>query len=368
MTATTGVPPHNSDVEGYMSLEFLLRWMGALVMASVGWWIGATLAERSGSDDVRSLLVLALAGFAFGLLLTPYLTTRPAGWLRRKIRQIPAHYLLSGTIGLALGLIIAALLAFPLSMLPDPFGNILPFVAALLFAYIGVMTMVTRERDLIAALRVRFSRNGSGERYVILDTSVIIDGRIADISRTGFIDATMLVPRFVLNELQHIADSSDPLRRNRGRRGLEMLNRLMKDSETPIEIADMDVPEFHEVDMKLVALARDLNAAIVTNDYNLNKVAELQGVRVLNINELANAVKTIMLPGETLKVHIIQEGKEPNQGVGYLDDGTMVVVEEGKAHIGKKKEVVVTRVIQTVAGRMIFAQLPKRNGRSAKSS
>ncbi|MDQ7029378.1 MAG: TRAM domain-containing protein [Ardenticatenia bacterium] len=352
-----------------MSLEFVLRWIGGLVMAVVGWGIGTALAERAGSDDVRSLIVLALAGFAFGLLLTPYLTTRPAGWLRRKIRQIPAHYLLSGTIGLSLGLIIAALLAFPLSMLPDPFGNILPFVAALLFAYIGVMTMVTRERDLIAALRVRFSRNGRGaERYVILDTSVIIDGRIADISRTGFIDATMLVPRFVLNELQHIADSSDPLRRNRGRRGLEMLNRLMKDSETPIQITDMDVPEFHEVDMKLVALARDLDAAIITNDYNLNKVAELQGVRVLNINELANAVKTIMLPGETLKVRIIQEGKEPNQGVGYLDDGTMVVIEEGKAHIGKTREVVVTRVIQTVAGRMIFAQLSKKNGRSGKSS
>ncbi len=347
-----------------MSLEFLLRWVGAFVMAAVGWWVGTTLAARSGNEDVRSIIVLTLSGFAAGLLLTPYFTTRPASWLRRKIRQIPAHYLLSGTIGLALGLIIAALLALPLSMLPDPFGSFLPFVAAVILAYLGVMTMVTRERDLIAALHARFSRNGSsGERYVLLDTSVIIDGRIADISRTGFIDAIMLVPRFVLNELQHIADSNDPLRRNRGRRGLEMLNRLMKDSETPLEITDMDVPEFHDVDAKLVALARDLNAAIITNDYNLNKVAELQGVRVLNINELANAVKTIMLPGESLKVHIIQEGKEPNQGVGYLDDGTMVVVEEGKPYIGKTKEVVVTRVLQTVAGRMIFAQLPKKNGR-----
>lgn len=191
---------------------------------------------------------------------------------------------------------------------------------------------------------------------VLLDTSVIIDGRIADVSRTGFIQGTMLVPRFVLNELQHIADSPDTLRRNRGRRGLEMLNKLQKDSTVPILITDMDIDGVREVDDKLVLLAKQLHCAIVTNDYNLNRVAELQGVTVLNINELANAVRAIYLPGESLEVKIIQEGKESGQGVGYLDDGTMVVVEEGRQNIGRTVAIIVTKVLQTAAGRMIFAR------------
>jgi len=193
--------------------------------------------------------------------------------------------------------------------------------------------------------------------YVLLDTSVIIDGRIADISRTGFISGTMLIPRFVLNELQHIADSSDMLRRNRGRRGLDMLNKLQKESVVPIRIHDIDVEEAQEVDDKLVMLAKELRCPIVTNDYNLNRVAELQGITVLNINELANAVKAIFLPGESMNIRIIQEGKELGQGVGYLDDGTMVVVENGRRYINSTIEVVVTKVLQTAAGRMIFARL-----------
>lgn len=345
-----------------MSFEFILRLVGGAILASLGWWIGETLAAAAQTEDVRSTVALALAGLAFGLLLTPYFTTRPMSWARRMIRQLPANHLLAGTIGLALGLIMAALLALPLSFLPHPLGSVLPLAAAIVFAYLGVTTMVTRERDLISAIQTRLGRDSSrvGERQVLLDTSVIIDGRIADISQTGFIDGTMLVPRFILNELQHIADSSDPLRRNRGRRGLDILNRLQKESLTPIEIVDLDAPEFQEADTKLVALARQLDAAILTNDYNLNKVAELQGVRVLNINELANAVKTVLLPGESLRVQVIQEGKELDQGVGYLDDGTMVVIEDGKRHIGETCEVCVTRVLQTVAGRMIFAQLPEK--------
>lgn len=345
-----------------MSFEFILRLVGGVILASVGWWMGETLSAAAETTDVRGTVVLALAGLALGLLLTPYFTTRPMSWARWTIRQIPANHLLAGTIGLALGLIIAALLALPLSLLPRPLGSLLPLAAAIVCAYLGVMTMVTRERDLITAIRTRLGRGGQNEggRQVLLDTSVIIDGRIADISQTGFIDGTMLVPRFILNELQHIADSSDPLRRNRGRRGLEMLNKLQKDSVAPIEITDLDAPEFHEADTKLIALARQLDAAILTNDYNLNKVAELQGVRVLNINELANAVKTVLLPGESLRVRVIQEGKELEQGVGYLDDGTMVVIEDGKRHIGETCEVYVTRVLQTVAGRMIFAQIPEK--------
>jgi uncharacterized protein YacL len=190
----------------------------------------------------------------------------------------------------------------------------------------------------------------------VVDTSAIIDGRIAEIVESGFIYGTLVVPKFVLEELQHIADSSDTLRRNRGRRGLEILNRMQKESTTPVEILDEDVPEVTEVDAKLVALARVRSKAILTNDFNLNRVAELQGVRVLNINSLANAVKPAVLPGEELRVRVIQEGKEPGQGVGFLDDGTMIVVEGGVRYIDKDLDVAVTRVLQTVAGRMIFAQ------------
>jgi uncharacterized protein YacL len=244
----------------------------------------------------------------------------------------------------------------------------MPFVASVLFGYLGMAVMVMRQRDifLVSARLMRDtglrSGKGRGGEMVLLDTSVIIDGRIADISRTGFIGETMLVPRFVLNELQHIADSSDALRRNRGRRGLDMLNKLQKDSVVPIRISDMDVNEVREVDDKLVMLAKQLHCPIVTNDYNLNRVAELQGIMVLNVNELANAVKVIFLPGETMQVHIIQEGKEPGQGVGYLDDGTMVVVESGRRFIDQTIKATVTKVLQTAAGRMIFAQ-PQNNQR-----
>src|SRR5437016_3104423 len=196
---------------------------------------------------------------------------------------------------------------------------------------------------------------------ILLDTSAIIDGRIADISQTGFISGTLVVPRFVLNELQHIADSADTMRRNRGRRGLEMLNRLQKDATVPIEITDADVEGIVEVDSKLVKLAQTLHCPIITNDFNLNRVAELQGVKVLNINELANAVKPVLLPGEDIVIKIIQDGKELGQGVGYLDDGTMIVVEGGRQYMGSTVEVSVTRVLQTVAGRMIFAH-PKQQG------
>ncbi|MCB9076892.1 MAG: PIN domain nuclease, partial [Anaerolineaceae bacterium] len=192
---------------------------------------------------------------------------------------------------------------------------------------------------------------------LLLDTSVVIDGRIVDISRTGFIRNTMLVPGFVLAELQYIADSSDPLRRNRGRRGLEVLEQLQADSLVPVQISDLDIEGVKGVDDKLVMLAKQLDCPILTNDFNLNSVAKLQGVLVLNINELANAVKTVILPGETVSIKIIQEGKERDQGVAYLDDGTMIVIENGRSYLNRNVEVTVTRVIQTNAGRMIFAKM-----------
>ena len=197
------------------------------------------------------------------------------------------------------------------------------------------------------------AQNGRG---VLLDTSVIIDGRVSDISKTGFITGPIMVPRFVLNELQHIADSSDSTRRSRGRRGLEILNKLQKESSVPVKVTNEDVDGVREVDDKLVVLAKQLHCPVITNDYNLNHVAELQGVTVLNINDLANAVKVVCLPGEKMEVNIIQDGKEEGQGVGYLEDGTMVVVNEGRRRMNNKIRVVVTKVLQTSAGRMIFAR------------
>ena len=272
--------------------------------------------------------------------------------------------------GLISGLIIAALLAFPFSMLPDPFRSILPFIGVLVFGYLGVAVFVMRQNDIFSILRInlpgRSSQGNDGgphrdsARTILLDTSVVIDGRISDITRTGFLVGTLLIPRFVLNELQYIADSADGLRRQRGRRGIEVLSQLQKDPTIPVRISDIDIEGVREVDDKLVILARQLRCPILTNDYNLNRVAELQGVAVLNVNELANAVKSVLLPGEALAVNIIQEGKESGQGVGYLDDGTMVVVEDGRDHLNTKATVVVTKVLQTAAGRMIFARLDQR--------
>ncbi len=350
-----------------MSIEFISRIIGAVVFTVLGWRIGDALSSRQDPSDIRFILALSLAGAALGLLITPWITIRPYTWFRHKMRQIPASQLVAMTLGLIIGLIIAALTAFPLSLLPEPWKNVLPFIALVVFGYVGAWVMMIRERDIFNVLGGRFGRsegrrgeanpssNGSGERIVLLDTSVIIDGRIADVSRTGFIDGVMTIPRFVLNELQHIADSPDALRRNRGRRGLEMLNKLQKESVIPIRISDMDAEDVREVDDKLIRLAKNLKCPVLTNDYNLNKVAELQGVRVLNINELANAVRAVVLPGENMHVRVVQEGKELGQGVAYLDDGTMVVVENGRKFIGSAIDVTVTRMLQTNQGRMIFA-------------
>ena len=198
-------------------------------------------------------------------------------------------------------------------------------------------------------------------RTILLDTSVIIDGRIADIAHTGFLPGSLLIPRFVLNELQYIADSPDNLRRQRGRRGLDVLSQLQKEPNIPVQISDLDVEGVREVDDKLVILARQLRCPILTNDYNLNRVAGLQGVTVLNVNDLANAVKSVLLPGEPLNVRIIQEGRESGQGIGYMDDGTMVVVENGRDYMNMETVVVVTKVLQTAAGRMIFARPEDRS-------
>ena len=345
-----------------MSIEFFVRLVGMVAMAVGGIYLGVYLSRLAAGPSEVWASVFAMVGALMGLVVTPFLTTRPVRALRGVVRQISVQTILAAIIGLVVGLVVAALVSFPLSLLPPPFGSVLPFLGALVFGYLGGAVFVLRQNDIFGMVRQRGEAGGGSSRRseqpqsVLLDTSVIIDGRIADIARTGFIPGDMVVPAFVLNELQHIADSTDGLRRQRGRRGLDILNRLQKDSGIPFRVADLEIEGVRDVDDKLVILAKQLHSRILTNDYNLNRVAELQGVTVLNINELANAVKAVFIPGETFEVHLIQEGKEQGQGVGYLDDGTMVVVEDGKNHLERTIPVVVTKVLQTAAGRMIFAR------------
>jgi len=280
--------------------------------------------------------------------------------LREWAHRAPTADLVAAIIGLLVGLVFAALLALPLSMMPWYLGGFLPIVMAVVLAYLGVTVVVARKHDLLGIFAGRWNPLAKNPPappgdQILVDTSAIIDGRIADITQTGFISGTLVVPHFILKELQHIADSPDALRRNRGRRGLDILNRLKKDSVVSVKVLDADADGSLDVDGKLVQVARQLQCPIITNDFNLNRVAALQGIKVLNINELANAVKSVVLPGEEMTVRIIQEGKELGQGVGYLDDGTMVVVEGGRRYLNSEIAIVVSRVLQTAAGRMIFA-------------
>lgn len=350
-----------------LSIDFFFRLFGAVLGAVLFALLGRWLSDLLGVEPGGYVIVLSLIGILAGLILTPYVTTRPIRHIRRQLVAMPPERLGAIVLGIFMGLIAAALFSFPLSFLPPPFQQIAPLGAAVVFCYLSVVILSLRQQDLrnfFGSMRPFLGGasavhdEGAEVDYVLLDTSVIIDGRITDISKTGFVRATLLVPNFVLTELQHIADSADTLRRNRGRRGLEVLGILQQDIPIPLKFTDMDVSEVRDVDSKLVALARELGCPIMTNDYNLNRVAELQGVSVLNINDLANAVKAAYLPGEELSVKIIQEGKEYGQGVGYLEDGTMIVVEDGEKHIDRTVSATVTKVLQTTAGRMIFARLP----------
>jgi uncharacterized protein YacL len=356
-----------------IGIEFVFRILGMILLAIAGFYFGRDLGMMLGQSPDLYAFVFALLGALVGLVLTPFVTTRPARYLVAKLGRLSVQTLTSGLMGMVTGLLIAALLAFPLSLLPSPFGQVLPFVGVIIFVYLGVVLFVMRQKEIFGLFFARWQSHAfevseegdvtavtpstGGGRNILLDTSVIIDGRIADIARTGFLSGTLLIPRFVLNELQYIADSPDSLRRQRGRRGMEVLGHLQKESAVPVRISDIDVEGVREVDDKLVVLARQLRCPILTNDYNLNRVAELQGVAVLNVNELANAVKSVFLPGERITVNIIQEGRESGQGIAYLDDGTMVVVEDGRERINMRANVSVTKVLQTAAGRMIFARV-----------
>jgi len=341
--------------------------------AALGGIIGLALATAPGpglfstgpyGGAYLAAWVVAWVVVGFGIL--PYLTVVPAIRLIRWVQELSTAEFVTAVVGLLIGLLMGLLLGLPLSALPEPWGRWLPLGVSIFLGLGMVGLTVAKRADLITAAEALGifrrpeaegqSRDAAGEPHIVVDTSAIIDGRIAEITESGFIYGTLVIPRFVLDELQHIADSSDTLRRNRGRRGLEILGRMQKDSTTPVEIADLTYPDIPEVDGKLIALAKARSRAILTNDFNLNRVAELQGIRVMNINSLANAVKPAVLPGEDLRVRVIQEGKEAGQGVGFLDDGTMIVVEGGARFIDKDLDVAVTRVLQTVAGRMIFAQ------------
>ena len=358
-----------------MSVEFILRIIFMIFIGIIAGIWGYNFGGQNVNESFRYALIIGLLGALTGLVLAPYVTTRPARAIRNSLGRLSAETLFAGLIGMVVGLLTAALLSFPLSLLPEPFGEILPLVGVIAFTWLGVSLFVMRQGDimgLLSALSGRGGESGSSSswtnlnRTILLDTSVIIDGRVADIAKTGFLPGTLLIPRFVLNELQYIADSPDGLRRQRGRRGMEVLAELQKIPAILVRISDINAEGVREVDDKLVVLAKQLKCPILTNDYNLNRIAELQGVTILNINELANAVKSVVLPSERMTLNIFQEGKEYGQGVGYMDDGTMVVVENGHDYIGEYKDVVVTKVLQTAAGRMIFARVEEENGRKKK--
>lgn len=273
------------------------------------------------------------------------------------LRKVDFGVIVGGIVGIALGLLFASLFLMPIKLLMREDMVTVSFMLKGFFGYGGLLIGLSRGKGITLASIFRLFRGDSFEENLkILDTSVIIDGRIADVCEAGFIEGTFIVPQFILQELQYIADSQDTIKRARGRRGLDVLHKIQKMSNITVKIVEEDFPKIKEVDSKLVALGKLMNAKVITNDFNLNKVAQLQGVSVLNINELASSLKPVVLPGETMRVFVLKEGKEYNQGVAYLDDGTMVVVENGRKLIGKNIEVTVTSVLQTTAGRMIFSK------------
>ncbi len=277
------------------------------------------------------------------------------------IEKVPLDNIIAGVLGIIVGVIAGKLLDYTLFLVRDErvysFYKPYSFYVQIVFAYIGLMIAVRKKAELsLLDKNIPIGKNTSWQSFKILDTSAVIDGRIAEVCETKFLEGTMIVPRFVLKELQNIADSFDTMKRNRGRRGLDILAKLQENKYIQVKIYERDFSDLEDVDVKLIRLATELKAKIITTDFNLNKVAALQGVDVLNVNDLSNAVKPLVLPGEAMSILVVKEGKEHNQGVAYLDDGTMVVIEDGRKLIGRKVDVVVTSILQTTAGRMIFAQ------------
>jgi uncharacterized protein YacL len=349
-------------------LKRIVHLFFAVIGIVIGYQYGADLFNLipflNGFPLVMSPIFGAVLGGSLFILATSWLVDYVVSlikWCEEKLFKTPFSDVIAGAFGMVVGLIIAYLMVPAIQLIPVV-GRVVQFFASVLLAYMGYRFFFTKREDLMNFFPGRFGKDkGSKSEHrpgdaKILDTSVIIDGRIADIVKTGFLDGVLIIPSFVLEELQHIADSSDVLKRNRGRRGLDILNKIQKELKIKVQVLEIDFEEIQEVDSKLVRLAKQIAGKVVTNDFNLNKVCELQGVGVLNINDLANAVKPVVLPGEEIHVQVIKDGKEYNQGVGYLDDGTMIVVEGGRDFIGTRLEVMVTSVLQTSAGRMIFAK------------
>jgi uncharacterized protein YacL len=350
-------------------MNIFVRLLGGGLVAAIAVALTAAAGvPRLDGTSVGGAVLLAGwigAWFVIGFAVLPYVTIVPARWLIRHVTELSTGDFIAGVAGLIVGLVIGVLLGLPMTNLPEPYSWLLP-IGTILVTGFGMMGLTVAKRaDLVEALRnaglIRATpdRPAAGEDSgptTYVDTSALIDGRMTDVVAAGFLYGTLVVPRFVVAELQHIADNRDQTRRVRGRRGLEVLNVLQKDHRVAVELSDEDPAGIDAVDAKLVELARRRSAGILTNDYNLNRVAQLDNVRVLNLNQLANALKPAFLPGDALQVKVIQQGREPGQGLAYLDDGTMIVVEGGGALLDRDVEVTVVRVLQTVAGRMVFAQ------------
>ncbi len=355
----------NKIIKGIMSL------VGITIGVASYFYVVRAFPKLIPTSDVYTILGAIFSGIIMGLifyLISPWLLNEGknmANWAENELSKVPPMDILIGSIGLIIGLFIAYLISQLLLQIPVPIvGAAISVVVYIFMGYIGMNIARKNREELfnigslikIPSVKEKGTKKGSKACPKILDTSVIIDGRIADICNTGFVEGKLVIPGFVLEELRHIADSSDDLKRVRGRRGLDILNKIQKELDIEVEIYEKDFEDIAEVDSKLLKLAQVIEGKVVTNDYNLNKVAQFQGVEVLNINELANAVKPVVIPGEEMIVQVIKEGKESGQGIAYLDDGTMIVVDGGRKYIGETIDVLVTSVLQTAAGRMIFGK------------
>ena len=372
------------------------RWLLTIFGLVIGFTVSRALFKW---DFIQTLMVIKtnsismIIGIIVGTLLigiifyliSPFIINliwKLTELLESGLQKMPTNEIILGVGGLIIGLIVANLLVSPLIKIMASWddllsiiGGVITLLVNIILGTIGINLAIKKKEDIYNAFsfmkkfgkdKKNKSENKSGlSQAKILDTSVIIDGRIFDIFKTGFIEGPIIIPSFVLEELRHIADSSDNLKRARGRRGLDILNQIQRELPIVVEICEKDFPNIAEVDSKLLKLAQVINGKVITNDFNLNKVAEFQGVAVLNINELANGVKSVVIPGEEMHLQIIKDGKESGQGVAYLDDGTMIVIEGGRKHVGEQVEVIVTSVLQTAAGRMIFARIKTLQDRAA---
>jgi uncharacterized protein YacL len=344
------------------NLRYLLRAVGFAIGILIGVLAGAVLTLGSSEKDRRDFLTLiAICIGGVGYILGPHLKWEAFHQLRDRIADASIKDIISIAIGLAFGSLVAAPLAFIMSLLPDPAGTVAVISVATATLGLAVTVAVVRRDDLLEPwFKPKVLKaTGPSLRPLVIDTNIAIDGRIVDLMGTGFLPNKLIIPRFVLDELQHIADSDDPQRRTRGRRGLEVLTTLQSDYRSRIEVIDAKVSEERDVDAKLIRVARDHHSGLLTNDFNLTKVAQVQDVQVLNLNTLTNALRPIVNPGQQITLKLVQEGREMGQGVGFLDDGTMVVVDGGRSMVGSETPVTITRLLQTGAGRMVFATLSK---------